>query len=137
MIDNNDKSKCRPIAFPIATGGQLYFGIGNFKEVYKQIQQNSNIEFCTTVGKEFLSYFGKAVFEKDDTITENILASAPSMQKIYNEKTGYKLAIFCVKKQPQNLELCWESRKLILLTNDLIQRGRNATENQYRFMMTL
>ncbi|HIW84589.1 MAG TPA: hypothetical protein H9873_09730 [Candidatus Dorea gallistercoris] len=34
------------------------------------------------------------MFEKDDTIAKQVLAAAPAMQKIYNEKTGYHLAIF-------------------------------------------
>lgn len=92
-VDGN-QPKCRPVAFHMLCGEQLYFGVGDFKEVYKQMQKNPNVEFCATVGTDFLRYYGKAVFEKSYHIAEKVLAAAPAMQKIYNEKTGYKLAIF-------------------------------------------
>ena len=58
------------------------------------MQKNPHVEICVVVGKEFLRYYGTAVFEKDHTIAERVLAAAPAMQKIYNEQTGYKLEIF-------------------------------------------
>lgn len=91
---DGDKPKCRPVAFHMVNGDRLYFGTGEFKEVYKQMKKNPNIEFCATVGKEFLRYYGKAVFESDYTIAERVLANAPAMQKVYNDQTGYKLGIF-------------------------------------------
>lgn len=43
---DGDKPKCRPVAFHMLNEGKLYFGVGDFKDVYKQMQKNSNIEFC-------------------------------------------------------------------------------------------
>lgn len=91
---DGDKPKCRPVGFHMVKDDKLYFGVGNFKEVYKQMQKNPNVEFCATVGKEFLRYYGKAVFETDYSIAEKVLTNAPSLQKVYNEQTGYKLGIF-------------------------------------------
>lgn len=91
---DGDKPKCRPVGFHMVNGNTLYFGVGDFKEVYKQMQKNPHVEFCATVGKEFLRYYGKAVFEANDSIAEKVLANAPSLQKVYNEQTGYKLGIF-------------------------------------------
>lgn len=92
-VDGNHP-KCRPVAFHMAADDKIYFGIGDFKEVYQQIRKNPYVEFCATVEKEFLRYFGTAVFETDNTIAERVLTAAPAMRKIYNEKTGYQLAIF-------------------------------------------
>ena len=92
---DGDRPKCRPVASHMLAGDRLYFGIGDFKEVYRQMQENSHVEFCAAVGKGFLRYYGDAVFEQDYTIAEQVLAAAPAMQKIYNETTGYRrLAIF-------------------------------------------
>lgn len=91
---DGDKPKCRPIGFHMVQGDTLYFGVGEFKEVYKQMQKNPNVEICATVDNEFLRYYGKAVFETDYAIAEKVLANAPGLQQIYNEKTGYKLGIF-------------------------------------------
>ena len=91
---DGDRPKCRPVASHMLAGDRLYFGIGDFKEVYRQMQKNPHVEFCAAVGKGFLRYYGDAVFEQDYTIAEQVLAAAPAMQKIYNETTGYRLAIF-------------------------------------------
>lgn len=91
---DGDRPKCRPVASHMLAGERLYFGIGDFKEVYRQMQKNPHVEFCAAVGKGFLRYYGDAVFEQDYTIAEQVLAAAPAMQKIYNETTGYRLEIF-------------------------------------------
>ena len=91
---DRDRPKCRPVAFHMAAGGHLYFAVGDFKEVYRQMRENPHVEFCATVGGEFLRYFGRAVFETDGTTAEQIPAASPAMQKIYNETTGYRLAVF-------------------------------------------
>lgn len=36
---DGDKPKCRPVAFHMLMDDRLYFGTGDFKEVYKQIQK--------------------------------------------------------------------------------------------------
>ena len=91
---DGDRPKCSSFAFHMISGDRVYFGIGDFKEVYKQMQKNPHVEICAVVGKEFLRYYGTAVFEKDYTIADRVLAAASAMQKIYNEQTGYKLEIF-------------------------------------------
>lgn len=95
---SGDKPKCRPVGFHMVNGDKLYFGVGDFKDVYQQMQENPNVEFCATIGKDFMRYYGRAVFETDDTIAENVLAKAPALRNIYNEETGYKLGIFHLEK---------------------------------------
>ncbi|HJA41143.1 MAG TPA: pyridoxamine 5'-phosphate oxidase family protein [Firmicutes bacterium] len=92
-VDGN-KPKCRPIAFHMLSNDKIYFGIGSFKEVYKQMQNHPYIELCAQKDTGFLRYYGKAVFEADDTIANMVLSHTPAMQKIYNEQTGYQLKIF-------------------------------------------
>lgn len=93
MVDGN-KPKCRPLAFQLYLNGELYFGVGTFKDVYKQLEVNPNVEICACNGEDFLRYYGRAVFEKDDTIADMVLSKAPAMQKIYNETTGFRLGTF-------------------------------------------
>ena len=92
-VDGN-KPKCRPLAFHLYLNGELYFGVGTFKDVYKQLEVNPNVEICACNGEDFLRYYGRAVFEKDDTIADMVLSKAPAMQKIYNETTGFRLGNF-------------------------------------------
>ena len=91
---DGDRPKCRPIAFHMLTGEKLFFGVGDFKAVYRQMRANPNVELCATVGNEFLRYFGRAVFEPDDFLARQVLSKLPTMQRIYNDQTGYGLALF-------------------------------------------
>lgn len=89
-----DKPKCRPIGFHMLIDDKLYFGIGTFKDVYKQIQKNPNVEICACKNNEFVRYYGKAVFETDDRISDMALSFQPFLRKTYNETTGKKLGMF-------------------------------------------
>ena len=72
---DGDRPKCRPVAFHLLREGKLYFGIGDFKAVYRQMQANPQVEFCAVLGKRFLWYFGRAAFEPDDTLAQEVLAA--------------------------------------------------------------
>jgi uncharacterized pyridoxamine 5'-phosphate oxidase family protein len=92
--EDGDKPKCRPVGLHLLINGTIYFGVGEFKEVYKQMQKNPNVEFCATVDMEFLRFYGRAVFETTTEIADASLEMVPVLKQIYNERTGYKLGIF-------------------------------------------
>lgn len=92
-----NQPKCRPLGFHMLKDGVIYFGIGNFKDVYKQIEVNPNVEICASDNKGFLRLYGEVVFETDYTIAEEALNFMPILKQIYNETTGYKLEIFHLK----------------------------------------
>ena len=77
-VDGN-KPKCRPIGFQMLVDDEIYFCVGDFKEVYKQMQANPYVEICATIETDFIRYFGKAL---------------PMLKQLYNEKTGFKMKIF-------------------------------------------
>ena len=89
-----DRPKVRPLAFHLLWEGTLYFGIGDFKEVYRQLQENPHVEIGAVRGADWLRYYGTAVFEQNGRIAQMALERMPAMRKIYNEKTGHRLAIF-------------------------------------------
>lgn len=95
--EDGEKPKCRPISFHMLDDDVLYFGIGDFKDVYKQLQVNPNIEFCATVGQSFLRFYGKAIFSSEKSLSEKALDMMPAMRKVYNEQTGYGLGIFSLE----------------------------------------
>lgn len=91
---DGDKPKNRPLGFHLLKDGKLYFGIGNHKDVYKQMEKNPHVEIVALVETDFLRYYGKAVFEEDYTLADAIVAENEFLQSIYNDETGFKLAIF-------------------------------------------
>jgi uncharacterized pyridoxamine 5'-phosphate oxidase family protein len=93
--ENGKQPKIRPLGAHFEMDGKVLFGIGDFKEVYKQMQENPQVEIvaCKQDG-HWLRYTGTAVFETDEKYAQVMLDSAPNLQNIYNETTGHKLAMF-------------------------------------------
>lgn len=65
-VGRDGKAKCRPFMFSFERDGKLWFNTGNQKDVYKDMQQNPNIEICIA-SPEFawVRISGKAVFVND------------------------------------------------------------------------
>lgn len=91
---DGNQPKCRPIGFHLLKDGKIYFGVGTFKDVYQQMQENPYVEICACKGGKFLRYYGKAVFENDDVIADGVLEKSPGLKKIYNQETGHQLGIY-------------------------------------------
>ena len=91
---DGNQPKCRPIGFHLLKDDKIYFGVGTFKDVYKQMEANPYVEICACKGGKFLRYWGKAIFEDDDVIADSVFEKSPGLKKIYNNETGHRLGIF-------------------------------------------
>ena len=91
---DGDKPKNRPLGFHLLKDGKIYFGVGDHKDVYKQMRKNPYVEIVALVETDFLRYYGKAIFEEDYTLGQSIVAGNEFLQGIYNDETGFKLGIF-------------------------------------------
>lgn len=92
---DGSQPKLRPLGAHIELDGKVLFGVGDFKEVYKQLVKNplTEIAACKPDGK-WLRYTGKAVFDTDPKYADAMLEAAPNLKNIYNENTGHKLMMF-------------------------------------------
>lgn len=92
---DGDQPKLRPLGSHMDMDGKVIFGVGNFKNVYKQMIANPKVEIvaCKQDG-HWLRYTGKAVFETDPKYAEAALDAAPQLKAIYNDTTGNKLMMF-------------------------------------------
>ncbi|MCR5075315.1 MAG: pyridoxamine 5'-phosphate oxidase family protein [Ruminococcus sp.] len=86
--------KLRPLGAFLDKDGKIIFGVGDFKDVYKQLKANPLCEIaaCKKDG-HWLRYTGKAVFETDYSYAEEMIKTA-RLDMIYNEQTGNKLMAF-------------------------------------------
>ena len=91
---HGDVPKCRPLGLHLVAKDTIYFGVGEFKDVYKQMQINPHVEICTAIGRNFLRYYGTAVFDPDPALEEAALNLLPNLRKVYNPETGNKLGMF-------------------------------------------
>ena len=65
-VGRDGKAKCRPFMFSFEKDGKLWFNTGNQKDVYKDMQENPNIEICVSSPDfAWLRVNGKAVFVND------------------------------------------------------------------------
>ena len=93
---DGDQPRMRVLGLKIKLDDKLYFAVGTFKDVYKQLQKNPKCEILASVGMDFLRWDGKAVFSDDNRllpIVENIM---PQLVQMYNEM-GWKLGFFTLE----------------------------------------
>ena len=92
---DGDQPKLRPLGAHFLMDGKVLFGVGDFKNVYKQLKANPKTEIaaCKSDG-HWLRFTGKAVFETDPKYAEAALNAMPNLKSIYNEKTGHKMMMF-------------------------------------------
>lgn len=86
--------RLRPLGALLEADGKLLFGVGDFKDVYRQLQANplTEIVACKPNG-HWLRYTGRAVFETDDKYAAQMIRES-GLEAIYNEQTGNKLMTF-------------------------------------------
>ena len=95
---DGDQPKLRPLGAHMEKDDKVLFGVGDFKDVYKQMVANPKVEIvaCKQDGN-WLRYTGKAVFETDSKYAEAMLDGAPHLRNIYNDETGYKMMVFHIE----------------------------------------
>ena len=92
---DGDRPRLRPLGAHIEMDGKVIFGVGDFKDVYRQMLANPHVEIaaCKKDG-HWLRYSGVAVFETDPRYAEALLEALPRLRSIYNEQTGNRLMAF-------------------------------------------
>ena len=92
---DGDQPKLRPLGAHLEMDDKVIFGVGDFKNVYKQMVANPKVEIaaCKPDG-HWLRYTGKVVFEDDPKYAEAMLDMMPDLRNIYNEQTGNKMMTF-------------------------------------------
>lgn len=94
-----NKPKVRPLGAHMEMDNKVIFGVGDFKNVYKQMVANPFVEIvaCKNDG-HWMRYSGKAVFETDTKYAEAMLNGAPHLRNIYNDETGNKMMCFHIEE---------------------------------------
>lgn len=96
-LATNDEGqpKCRPLGAHLEADGKIIFGVGDFKDVYRQLVKNPLAEIVAAKPDgNWLRYTGRAVFETDGKYAEMMLDGAPHLRNIYNDTTGHKMMTF-------------------------------------------
>ena len=92
---DGDQPRLRPLGAHAEVAGKVVFGIGDFKNVYKQLVANPKTEIVAAKKDgHWMRYTGTAVFDEDPKYAEALFALMPNLRDIYNEETGHKMMTF-------------------------------------------
>ena len=93
-VDGN-KPKARPLGLQILHDDRIYFGVGDFKEVYRQIQENLNVEIVATKGEDILRYYGVAKFDDKPEVLQKTWSMLGELKELY-DTNGWKMKLFYI-----------------------------------------
>ena len=93
---DGDQPRMRVLGLKIKLDDKLFFAVGTFKDVYKQLQKNPKCEILASVGMDFLRWDGKAVFTKDDRLMPIVANMMPDLAAMYKEM-GWELGFFTLE----------------------------------------
>jgi uncharacterized pyridoxamine 5'-phosphate oxidase family protein len=81
---DHGKPRVRPVQFMLEENGRLYFCTANTKNMFRQLQEDPSVEFCS-VSKEAktVRISGDVVFSGDRSIKERIIAGNDLVRRIY------------------------------------------------------
>lgn len=82
---DNDKPRVRPFGAVMEKDDKIYFCTNNQKEVYRQMQQNPNIEISATKENgDWLRLSAKTVFDTSKETKQAMLDNCPILKTMYS-----------------------------------------------------
>ena len=96
---DGDQPKLRPIGAHHLVDGKVWFGVGEFKNVYRQLVANPKCEVVALqpADGKWLRWTGRAVFAEGverERLEEVFLSAAPGLRKIYDKTPGKRMMCF-------------------------------------------
>lgn len=96
-VGRDGKAKCRPFMFAGEMDGRLWFCTNNQKDVYRDMQQNPNIEISvSSPAYAWIRLSGEAVFENDMAVKEMCMQN-PIVKGQYGEAANPIFEVFYLK----------------------------------------
>ena len=93
LTTDGDQPKGRPFGFHLLVDDRLYFGCGTFKDVFKQLTANPQVEILAVNGNEFLRYDGSVKVVKDDALLAKVREAMPDIMALY-DRNGWEMGLF-------------------------------------------
>ena len=93
---DGDQPRTRVLGFHALLDDKVYFAVGDFKDVYKQLQANPKCEILADLGKEFMRWSGTASFIEDDRLMKIAEELMPQVVEAY-AKNNLKLKFFTLE----------------------------------------
>lgn len=95
---DGDQPKLRPLGAHHVVDGKVWLGVGEFKNVYRQLAANPKCEVVALEpGGRWLRWTGRAAFaegEEREKLEEVFLEAMPGLRKIYDKSPGRRMMCF-------------------------------------------
>ena len=96
---DGDQPKLRPLGAHHVVDGKVWLGVGEFKNVYRQLVANPKCEIVALQpdGMKWLRWTGRAVFaegEERERLEEVFLSAMPGLRNIYDKTPGKRMMCF-------------------------------------------
>lgn len=111
---DNDKPRVRPFGTVNIFENKLYIQTGKSKEVYKQIENNNNVEICAFEKGKWIRIEGKLIADDRVEAKKSMLDNYPELRGMYNENDdntivlyfeNFKATIYSFTEAPKLIEL--------------------------------
>jgi uncharacterized pyridoxamine 5'-phosphate oxidase family protein len=97
-VDEEGRPRVRPFGFVAVHNNRLYFSMGSYKPVYRQVRANPHVEISAVDSENrWLRLRGTAVVDEDPAVAAMVFEQFPRLRDLYNDKTGLTLALVYLK----------------------------------------
>ena len=93
LTTDGNQPKGRPFGFRMLVDDKLYFGCGTFKNVFRQLTVNPQVEILAMNGDEFMRYDGTAKIVKDEALLAKVREIMPDIMALYDQN-GWEMGLF-------------------------------------------
>ncbi len=96
---NNGLPAVRPFGAVMEYNGELYLATANFKDVYKQLKAEKNVQLAATkaASMDWLRITGRAEEVHELAIKEKMLQACPVLVDLFKSADNEVFAVFCIK----------------------------------------
>lgn len=96
---NNGLPAVRPFGAVMEYNGELYLATANFKDVYKQLKAEKNVQLAATkaASMDWLRITGRAEEVHELAIKEKMLEACPVLVDLFKSADNEVFAVFCIK----------------------------------------
>ena len=92
---DGDQPKARPLGFVMAYEGRIFFGVGDQKEVYRQMKANPKVEIVSVSPEgRWMRLHGSAVFDQRPEVFAEAVKILPVLKDMYGAPGGPQLGSF-------------------------------------------
>lgn len=91
---DGDKPRVRPFGTCEIFENKLYIQTGKFKDVYKQIEKNPNVELCAFKDGKWIRVSGKLVADDRREAKKDMLDKNPELREMYNEDDDNTIVLY-------------------------------------------